>query len=101
MPLIPANLKKWFRPVVSNLEETKDDFVQPRRNGELPFNRLSSILPYTAYDEDNAVFVIEGEDSGKIEGLGFVIEITPQIGASAEMADFMTNLFPSSVPQGT
>ena len=68
MPLIPANLKKWFRPVVSNLEETKDDFVQPRRNGELPFNRLSSILPYTAYDEDNAVFVIEGEDSGKIEG---------------------------------
>ena len=101
MPLIPANIKKWFRPVVSNLEETKDDFVQPRRNGELPFNRLSSILPYTAYDEDNAVFVIEGEDSGKIEGLGFVIEIAPQIGSSAEMADFMTNLFPSSVPQGT
>lgn len=95
-------VRNIFSAAPSNYEEAGDDFVQPRSNNEqLPFNRFASILPYTAYDADTQLFVIEGEAPNKIEGMAFTIEVTPQIGASREMADFLVNLFPPSAPAGT
>lgn len=86
----------------SNFEEAQDDLATPRsKDGQLPFNRFASLLPYTAYDEEHRLFVIESTEPGKPEGLGFVLEVQPQIGASQEMANFMVNLFSSGAPPGT
>ena len=89
-----SGLTDLFKKPQLNFVEEADDMVDPRKNADsLPFNRFASILPYTAYDEEHGLFVIEGEKPGKIEGYGFVIEIAPQLGASKEMADYLTGLF--------
>lgn len=91
-----------FGKGISNFEESDMDFVTPRQNKEqLPFNRFASFLPYTAYDDDYRLFVVESNQPGKPEGLGFTLELQPQIGASKEMADFMVNLFSTGAPHGT
>ena len=93
---------KFFGKSESNFEEKEDDYVTPRRSdADLPFNRFSSFLPYSAFDEESNLFVIESETPGKPEGWGFVLEVSPQIGASQEMADFMVNLFSTGAPAGT
>lgn len=92
----------WFGKGASNFEEKEVDFVTPRRDEkQLPFNRFASFLPYTGYDEEHRLFVIESEQPGKPEGWGFALEVQPQIGSSKEMADFMVNLFSTGAPPGT
>jgi hypothetical protein len=84
----------WFSQGKANFEESGADFVTPRQaNDSLPFDRFSSFLPYSGYDEEHRLFVIESDQPGKPEGWGFTLEVQPQIGASQEMANFMVNLF--------
>jgi len=92
----------WFRKGTTNFEEAEIDFVTPRRDDkQLPINRFASFLPYTAWDKEYRLFVIESNELGKPEGWGFTLEVQPQIGASQQMADFMVNLFSSGAPMGT
>jgi len=92
----------WFVPGTTDLEEDDIDFAQPRSNEESPpFQRLASFLPYTAFDAERRLFVIEADEPGKPEGWGFVLELSPQIGATKEMADFLVNLFAAASPAGT
>ncbi|MHB8697651.1 MAG: TraC family protein [Sulfuricaulis sp.] len=55
--------------------------------------RLSGLLPYSSYIEEEKVFV--NDDS-----IGFVIEARPQTGATEEMARILTSLF-LGCPTGT
>lgn len=55
--------------------------------------RLSGLLPYSSYIEEDKVFV--NDDS-----IGFVIEARPQTGATEEMARILTSLY-SGCPTGT
>lgn len=90
------------RKAEPNLQESENDLVRPRRSADsLPFNRFASFLPYTGYDEEHGLFLIESETPGEPEGWGFVLEVRPQIGSSKEMADFMTNLFSTNASAGT
>jgi conjugal transfer ATP-binding protein TraC len=92
----------WFSQGKANFEESGADFVTPRQaNDSLPFDRFSSFLPYSGYDEEHRLFVIESDQPGKPEGWGFTLEVQPQIGASQEMANFMVNLFSVGAPTGT
>jgi len=83
-------------------KKSKDDF-QPIRHGKdlKTFSRFADVLPYTAWDEERKLFFVEGDEPESIEGVGFCIEIRPQLGASEEMADYLTSLFQTSAPPGT
>jgi conjugal transfer ATP-binding protein TraC len=100
--LISRLLPKRAFPNFVSVEDT----VEPRKvkegaDPQLPFDRFSDFLPYLGYDEETQLFAIEGAKPGDIEGLAFVLELTPQVGASREMADFLTNLFTIDAPPST
>lgn len=86
----------------TNLHEAAPDMVAPRKAGDsLPFNRFASFLPYTGFDHEHGLFLIESDEPGQPEGWGFVLEVRPQIGSSKEMSDFMSNLFSTNASAGT
>jgi len=60
---------------------------------------LSQLLPYLAWLEDERLFVLEGNEHHKVEGLGFCLEMWPQTGASEEMGNLLTTIF-SKLPTG-
>lgn len=79
-----------------------DDFAKVRGPEPLKaFSRFSEALPYTAYDEKYQLFYVEADEPGTVEGIGFCLEMRPQLGASEEMADYLTSLFLTSAPPGT
>ena len=85
--------KTVVKPAEQNLVSAEPDFTQPRQdNDEHAHDTLGSIFPYSSYADDFKLFVIEGNKAGSIEGIGFVIEINQQIGASKEMADGIVDL---------
>lgn len=94
---------EWFTSKRrDNYVERGDDFAWPRRyDTPQMFDRFASLLPYTGWDEEGRLFVIESNVRGKPEALGFTLEVRPQIGASKEMADFMVNLFAAGAPPRT
>lgn len=64
---------------------------------------FGSILPYTAFHEAEALFVLDtGERDTKTRGqaLGFTLELTPQTGANEEMIRVLAPIF-SSAPTGS
>lgn len=87
-----APWKQLFKPANNNFKEIEPDLAKPRTDRRVAHDSLGAILPYTAYDETYKLFVIEAEEFGKQEGLGFVMEINPQVGASEEMADSLVDL---------
>lgn len=101
MKNIFASLADLFKKPDLNFVEAEDDLVVPRTNASsLPFNRFAQILPYTAFDEDHNLFIIEGDKPGKIEGYGFVIEVSPQLGADQQMADYLSGIFALGTTEG-
>jgi conjugal transfer ATP-binding protein TraC len=103
MPGLMDGLKGLFKAAEPNFVEEGEDFASVRDSSiKVPtIDRFSNYLPYTAYDPDTQLFIIESDKPGKIEGIGFCIEVSPQTGASPEMAEFLTNLFTSGAPAGT
>jgi conjugal transfer ATP-binding protein TraC len=81
---------------------SEDDFAKPRgETSEMTFNRFSDILPYTGYDEESRLFIIEGDKEDTVESVGFCIELRPQTGSSEEMADYLSTLYMCGAPPGT
>lgn len=79
-----------------------EEFLKPRqKTSALTFNRFADVLPYVGWDEASRLFFIEGDKEETIESVGFVLEMTPQTGASPEMADYLSTLFMSGAPAGT
>ncbi len=66
--------------------KTIQNLIEDRR-------RLSGLLPYSSYIEEEKVFVNDNS-------IGFVIEMKPQTGATEEMARILTSLF-LGCPTGT
>jgi conjugal transfer ATP-binding protein TraC len=64
------------------------------------FNRFGDLLPYLAWIPEERLFVLEGAEAGKTEGIGFCLEMYPQTGATPEMADLISTLF-TYLPVGT
>lgn len=78
------------------------DFATPRKSKPpVRFSRLADYLPYHSFDPKHRLFFIEGPEPGTVESVGFVIEIRPQLGATEEMADYLTSLFQAPGPAGT
>ena len=55
-----------------------------------PANSFSEQLPYTTWREAEAVFYLEGHEPGSIDGIGFALELSPQTGATEQMAAIPT-----------
>lgn len=67
------------------------------------FERFSSLLPYTAFDSTNTLFVLDTGDrdpKGKRDALGFAIEVSPQTGCTPEMVEILKPVL-SSAPIGS
>ena len=72
---------------------------RPRRREKLRIDRFSDELPYAHFDDSEGLCTLSAPD-GSFEGLGFVIEIAPQTGATEIMAKSLEQLFGQSLPDG-
>ncbi len=64
-------------------------------------DRFGEVLPYVAYDPDTHLFALESDEAGKYEGLGYVVEVSPQIGADLQLANAMLNIISANCPPKT
>ena len=71
-----------------------------RRKAPLRIDRFADELPYAQFEESDKLCVIAAPD-GSFEGLGFVIEVTPQTGTSLNMAKSLEHMIGSILPDGT
>jgi len=71
-----------------------------RRKAPLRIDRFADELPYAQLEESDKLCVIAAPD-GSFEGLGFVIEVTPQTGTSLNMAKSLEHMIGSILPDGT
>lgn len=96
-------IKAQFGADDSNFSQKAPDYAGFRDSSRKApcIDRFSDYLPYTAWDPDYELFILESDKPGKVEGLGFCLEMQPQTGASKEMAQFMENIFTSGAPVGT
>lgn len=97
--LAPA-LRSPGAGVAANVMYAAPDLRAARGSPPL-FDRFADLLPYTGYEPASNLFFLEADEAGKFEGIGYVLEITPQIGASSEMAATCLNLLSGAVPAGT
>ncbi len=94
----------WLFPstLTPNLEHAEENLAQPRTGDPRSMSdAFAKVLPYSKYDPDFRLFVIDSLDPNNPEGLGFTLELHPQIGASEAMARDLTNLFTTNAPPGT
>lgn len=84
-----------------NVEEHEPDLVGSRRGHGVMFDRFADTLPYLTYDPQTQLFALAGAKPGEFEGVGYVIEITPQVGANQQMAEYLVNLICGTFPTGT
>jgi len=85
-----------------NFTAGSDEIHVPRQDKGLLFDRFGQALPYTAFDQEHNLFPIEGKEPGQYTGLGFCIEVMPQLGADKSMIDQVAEVIRSaSVPVGT
>jgi conjugal transfer ATP-binding protein TraC len=57
------------------------------------YNRFSDVLPWTGYESDSQLFVLEGEEPDSIDAVGYTIELQLQTGATNDMAVLLRELF--------
>ena len=103
---LPATTSFWGRLLAPspppNYIESDPSVAAPRSGApRLMSDRFATFLPYSKYDPHFRLFLIDSPDPNKPEGLGFTLELHPQIGASEAMARDLTNLFNTSAPEGT
>lgn len=63
-------------------------------------DRLGALLPY-GHEITEGLFTLMHPRRPTVEGLGYVLEIAPQTGATPEMARHLTGLFAAELPTGT
>jgi conjugal transfer ATP-binding protein TraC len=84
------------------LLEQPEECVRPRLDPPVrTFTRLGQLLPYECWDPETELFFIAGQKEYTLESVGFALELSPQIGASPEMADYLSSLFQTGAPAGT
>ncbi|MCD8338591.1 MAG: type IV secretion system protein TraC, partial [Burkholderiales bacterium] len=84
----------------SNVNFNPNEMI-PRTGSPMKIDRFSDILPYAYFDETDNLCAIAGPDFASFEGIGYVLEITPQIGATPVMAQSLMHLFGNGAPPGT
>lgn len=77
---------------------TPSPIANPTR--ESTYSKFSELLPYLGWIPDRRLFILEGDTPQKVDGIGFCLEMVPQTGATPDMADLLTTLFPY-FPKGT
>lgn len=98
---LPQTIKALLSPVQLNFVQADGDMSIPRQSDDVHVNdSLGSLFPYGPYDDDQKLFVITGNKPEQVEGIGFVIEINPQIGASAEMAEALAEILGKTAETG-
>lgn len=95
------SLKKIFSPEVlkSNLLVEDPDLLVARGKGFV-IDRLGSLLPY-GHEVEAGLFTIMDDKRLAIESIGYTLEVTPQTGATPEMASQLTSLFSTDLPTAT
>ena len=90
--------KRAFRATQKNLGiEENSHFLQSHR---VRIDRFGSLLPFGKELSDSIFSIVENE-SDTLEALGYVLEISPQTGASMELAHHLESLISSDLPSGT
>lgn len=84
----------------SNMEVGEDVFVPGAKAGPT-YDRFAEYLPWVGYIEDMRLFVLAGREPGSYEGVAFALEVTPQIGATPELASAMSDFATMGAPVGT
>ena len=64
------------------------------------FDRMADLLPYSGWDHEHQLFLLDGAKHDDCEAVGFCLEMYPQTGASRDMADLLAVLF-TYMPTGT
>ena len=95
------SLKKRFslETLKTNLSAEDEDLIVSRGKGFV-VDRLSTLLPY-GYEIEPGLFTIMDEKNMAVESIGYTLEVTPQTGASPEMASQLSSLFSSDLPTDT
>lgn len=93
--------KKFFSPgaLKSNLVVEDPDLLVTRGKGFV-IDRLGSLLPY-GHEVEAGLFTIMDDKRLAIESIGYTLEVTPQTGATPEMASQLTSLFSTDLPTAT
>lgn len=94
-------IKKFFKTILKEggVEHyTPTPIANPSR--EANYDRFSEMLPYLAWIPERRLFVLEGSVPQKVDGIGFCLEMTPQTGATPDMADLLTTIF-NYLPKGS
>lgn len=99
-PLIQS-VKRAFslETLRSNLIADDSDLLVCRGKGYV-IDRLGSLLPY-GHEVEPGLFTIMDEKHMAVESIGYTLEVTPQTGATPEMAAQLTSLFSADLPTGS
>lgn len=94
-------IKNFFKTLMrdgSDEHYTPSPISNPSRGAT--YNKFAELLPYLAWIPERRLFLLEGDTAQKMEGIGFCLEMTPQTGATSDMADLLTTIF-SYLPEGS
>ncbi|WP_126448119.1 type IV secretion system protein TraC [Sulfuricystis multivorans] len=96
-----GTIKNFFKTIFKEggVEHyTPSPIANPSR--EVNYDRFSDLLPYLAWIPERRLFVLEGDVPQKVDAIGFCLEMTPQTGATPDMADLLTTIF-TYLPKGS
>ena len=85
--------------LLSNLTVDDPGLLLPRGSATV-VDRLGSLLPY-GHEVEPGLFTIFDEKKMSVESIGYTLELTPQTGATLEMASQLASLFSPDLPTGT
>ena len=84
------SVQRLFESIQSNLDDQTGISAYERGQAAV-FDRMSSLLPY-GYEIDPGLFTIDNATGTDLEGIGYVLELIPQTGATPAMAEHLTAL---------
>ena len=96
---LSAGFRPFFQDLQSNVEDRTGSLPYERGKGPI-LDRMSGLLPY-GYEIEPGLFTIDNATGTELEGVGYVLEIIPQTGATPAMAEHLTALFAPDLPAGT
>ena len=74
--------------------------INAKTPNRIIIDRFGSLLPF-GYEVEKGIFTITAPESDETEALGYVLEISPQTGASEELAKHLESLLSSDMPAGS